>query len=605
MVQHLYKLRRALPLALVGALLMALLSGSQIFLGAANTISDALYQRPGAANPDIVLVGMDETAVEAYGTMPWSREVLASAVEYLNADPERRPAVIGLDTLFVGESDSIEADAHLAEAAGEYNNVVVATSATFGSELVIEESESFYMEDYSVLYYEEPYEALRNVSAQGHVNAMIDEDGILRHAIWQVELPNGELVPSFHQTIYKKYMEFQGLPATQVPPMDPLYRWYVPFQTKPSGFDDGFSVTQLVNGELDPDIFAGKIVLIGPYTQGMFDEYTTAIDHAVKMYGVEYQANAISALLRGETKTEVLHFSQTVFLVLVTFFCLLWFYNRKILPATLMWLGISLGWVGLCLFLWNAGYVLQVVYVPLSVTLCYILSVATNYARAALEKRRVINTFRRYVAPQVVSELLDGDPKTLELGGKLADIAVLFVDIRGFTTMSEKLPPRDVVDIVNRYLSLTSYCVFQNEGTLDKYIGDCTMAFWGAPLPQEDSIFKAVKAALDMVEGAEELGKDLLEKYGHTVQFGIGINYGPAIVGNIGSTVRMDYTAIGDTVNTAARLESNAPPGCIYVSPGVQKALEKRVRFTSQGTSIKLKGKSDQFEIFKVEELIE
>ncbi len=604
MVKKLYTLRKALIFAVVGAVLMVLLAESQIFLGAANTLSDALYQRPGAAHSDIVLIGMDEAAAEAYGSMPWPRDVLATAVEYLNADPQRRPAVIGLDTLFIGESDSPEADARLAAAAAQYDNVVAATSVTFGSELAFNTDGDFYMEDYSVLYYEEPYDALLQVTEQGHVNAMIDEDGILRHAIWQVDLPDGRTVPSFHQSIYKKYMETQGLPAEEVPPMDPLYRWYVPFQAAPFGFDDGFSVTQLVNGELDPDLFADKIVLIGPFTQGMFDEYTTSIDHAVKMFGVEYQANAISALLRGETKAEVLHLPQTVFLFFVTFFCLLWFYDRKIIQATLVWLGITLGWVGLCLLLWNSGFVLQVVYVPLSATLCYIVSVATNYVRATLEKRRVLNTFSRYVAPQIVSELLNGDPSAMELGGRLADIAVLFVDIRGFTTMSEKLSPPVVVEIVNQYLSLTSRCIFENEGTLDKYVGDCTMAFWGAPLQQDDCIFKAVKAAMDMVEGAETLGLALEKKYGQSVQFGVGIHYGPAVVGNIGSAERMDYTAIGDTVNTAARLESNAPPGCIYVGPGVEEALRGRVRFTSLGSSIKLKGKSDQFEIFKVEEIL-
>ncbi len=595
------KIFKSLPLALAGGIAMVLLSTSQIFSGLANTASDALYQTPSAASSDIIIVGMDEASIEAYGSMPWSRDVIASAVEYLNADPQRRPAVIGLDALFVGESSSPQADAYLAEVCGEYGNVVTATSATFGSQLITDASGGFHTDEYSVLLYEEPYEALREATTQGQVNAMIDDDGILRHAIWQIELPDGRTIPSFHQAIYKLYAEQKGLDTTLVPPMDSLYRWYLPFQSAPLGFDDGFSVTQLVDGTLDPDIFADKIVLIGPFAQGMFDEYTTAIDHAVKMYGVEYQANALSALLRGEVKTEVLPLPQNILLFLIAIFCFLWFYERKILPSTIMWLGISVGWVLLCLLLWNLGYVVHVFYVPAAVTLSYIFSIAANYTRAALEKRNVIKTFSRYVAPQVVTELLNGEPKALQLGGKLADIVVLFVDIRGFTTMSEKLAPETVVEIVNKYLTLTSRCVFDNNGTLDKYVGDCTMAFWGAPLPQEDSIFKAVKAAMDMVSGAQELGEELLAQYGHTVQFGVGVHYGPAVVGNIGSPVRMDYTAIGDTVNTAARLESNAPAGCIYVSRDVADALQGRVEFVSLGTQIKLKGKSDNFEIFKVE----
>ncbi len=595
---------KVLPAILLGAVLMMLLSTSQLFLNISNIMSDLLYQRPQSSHPDIIIIGMDEAAVDAYGSMPWSRNILASAVDYLNSDPENRPAVIGLDTLFVGESDSKDADAYLAEAAAEYDNVVVATSVTFGTQLITDSGGGFYTDDYSALVYEEPYDELLAATEQGHVNAMIDEDGILRHAIWQIDLPDGRSIPSFNQVIYEKYMEYNGLADIQEPPMDPLYRWYVPFQSLPFGFDDGFSVTQLVNGELDPNIFADKIVLIGPYAQGMYDEYTTAIDHAVKMFGVEYQANTIAAMLRGELKTEVLQFPQSIFIFIVMLFCLLWFYDRKLTSATIMWLAISLGWIALCIVMWEIGYVLQVITVPIVATVCYIFSVATNYARAAFEKRRVINTFRRYVAPQVVSELLKDDPKALELGGKTVDIAVLFVDIRGFTAMSEKLPPADVVDIVNRYLNLTSRCVFNNEGTLDKYVGDCTMAFWGAPVKQEDSTFKAVVAAIDMVNGAYELGKQLQNKYGHFVQFGVGIHYGSAVVGNIGSTMRMDYTAIGDTVNTAARLESVAPPGCIYVSADVANNLKGRVNFTSVGSEIKLKGKSENFEIFKVENII-
>ena len=170
--------------------------------------------------------------------------------------------------------------------------------------------------------------------------------------------------------------------------------------------------------------------------------------------------------------------------------------------------------------------------------------------------------------------------------------------------MSEVLEPEEVVQILNRYLTLTSSCIFDNKGTLDKFVGDCTMAFWGAPLPQEDSIYKAVKTAFDMIERSADVQRELQEKFGRTVSFGIGVHYGPAVVGNIGAPERMDYTAIGDTVNTAARLEANAPGGCIYVSHAVAEALEGRVRFMSLGDSVPLKGKAAGFEVLRAEELL-
>ena len=127
------------------------------------------------------------------------------------------------------------------------------------------------------------------------------------------------------------------------------------------------------------------------------------------------------------------------------------------------------------------------------------------------------------------------------------------------------------------------------------------MAFWGAPLPEEDSVYLAAKTALDIVEGAKALSAQLKEEINEELNVGVGIHYGPAVVGNMGSLKHMDYTAIGDTVNTAARLEANAPGGTVYISRAVAEELKGRMRFTSLGASIKLKGKADGFEVLKLE----
>ena len=143
----------------------------------------------------------------------------------------------------------------------------------------------------------------------------------------------------------------------------------------------------------------------------------------------------------------------------------------------------------------------------------------------------------------------------------------------------------------------------RHHGTLDKFVGDCTMAFWNAPLAQEDPVYLACRAAMDMVEGSKALGAQLQERFGRTVSFGVGVNYGPAVVGNIGAPKRMDYTAIGDTVNTASRLEANAPGGTIFISRAVADELGDRAKTTSLGGSIKLKGKAEGFEILTLDEL--
>jgi adenylate cyclase len=210
-----------------------------------------------------------------------------------------------------------------------------------------------------------------------------------------------------------------------------------------------------------------------------------------------------------------------------------------------------------------------------------------------------MNAFKKYVAPQIVEEISKQGDFSIKLGGENRDIAVLFVDIRGFTTMSEALEPEQVVAILNEYLALTTKSIFDNLGTLDKFVGDATMAVFNAPFDLPDYEYKAVCAAMDIVKGGEELEKVLFEKYGRSVGFGVGVHCGPAVVGNVGCDVRMDYTAIGDTVNTSARLEANAKKGQVLISDVLYERLKGRIRVNEIGV-IPLKGKSNGVNVFEV-----
>ena len=379
----------------------------------------------------------------------------------------------------------------------------------------------------------------------------------------------------------------------------------MPFYGVPGDFDESISVADVLTGAVPPEYFAGKLVFIGPYAVGFQDSFITAADHAAPMYGMEFQANAAQALLSGEfvfKADERLQLAVLFLTLLGTFYC---FWRQPVFKATAVWLLTCGGYLGITKWLYARGTILHVLWIPVGVTILYVGCIAYNYISAALEKRRITNTFKRYTAPEIVNEILEQGEAALELGGRLTNIAVLFVDVRGFTPMSELLKPTEVVEILNRYLTLISDCIMRNHGTLDKFVGDAAMAFWGAPIPQEDYVMHAVQAARDMVKGSEALSKELMEKYGRTVSFGIGVHAGEAVVGNIGSPQRMDYTAIGDTVNTAARLEANAPGGTIYISRAVADALEGRICVTSLGDSVKLKGKKAGFEVLILEEIKE
>ena len=587
--------------ALLAAVAMTAVAASGVLSTAESAASDALFQHSVATDGEIVIIGMDQYALDQLGPLPWPRSYMADVVAYLNADPETAPAVIGLDILYIGHSGDPDADAALVEAAAMGNNVVVAGAATFGSELV-SDGDEFHMDDMAMVAWEAPFEELAEVAEVAHINAMADKDGIIRHNLLPVETPDGT-VYSFGRVVYEKYARVKGFTPTPLPITDKDGFFYLPYTAEPGGYDQGISFADVYFGEIDPDYFAGKIVLIGPYAAGMQDEYRTSIEHAVPMYGVEVQANQIDAYRAGFIPREAHLGFQMAFLFLWCLVLLMALRNRKVVTSVLIWLAACIAWIAFSAVSYRLGWVLHVLCFPLMSTIIFVGSVAANYIRAAREKRRITDTFGRYVDPAVLKQLLEQDSASEQLGGKMFDIAVMFVDIRGFTSTSESLDPATVVEILNRYLTLTTECVMRYHGTLDKFVGDCTMAFWNAPLPQDDYAYLACKAAMDMMASSQALGEELQEKYGHTISFGVGIHMGPAVIGNIGAPQRMDYTAIGDTVNTASRLESNAPGGKILISRSVANALDKRAKVTSLGDTIKLKGKSEGFELLTLDAL--
>lgn len=596
--------RRAALLALAIAGGLTLLAGLGVLERADLTASDLLYQRREPSDGQIVLVGIDQRALEELGPYSqWSRDIFARAVDYLNQSEECRPAVICLDVLFAGQTDPA-ADARLARAAGRYGNVVTACAAEFGSALVGRGDGDYDLNTFSVVAFDQPYRALAEATGQGHINAMQDGDGILRHHLLRLSLSGGAQVPSLALEAAERYRQARGLDPVRLPPTSARGFWYLPFCGAPGDFDQSISVASLVNGEIAPDFFAGKIVLIGPYASGLQDSYMTAIDHARPMYGVEFQANAIQALLWGSYRQEVGNPLQLVLLFAVLLAALAGFWRRSVKWSTPLWLALCGGWVLLCLGMASRGWLLHVLWVPVGVTVLYAGCLAFNYLQAALERRRVTSTFKRYVAPEIVNKLL-ADESALSLGGVSAKIAVLFVDIRGFTSMSEQLEPEQVVGILNRYLTFIARCILENGGTLDKFVGDEAMAFWGAPLEQEDCAMAAARAAMDMVRGIPALCRELEAEFGRSITYGVGIHLGKAVVGNIGCPQRMDYTAIGDTVNTAARLQGAAPGGTIYISRAMADALEGRVRAVPLPRPLDLKGKQGGFEALTLEEILE
>ena len=183
------------------------------------------------------------------------------------------------------------------------------------------------------------------------------------------------------------------------------------------------------------------------------------------------------------------------------------------------------------------------------------------------------------------------------------NVAVLFADIRGFTELSQKMSPAEVASMLNEYLVFVTSCIRKNGGTADKYIGDCAMAYWRSGEDCREPAYMACKAAMDMVEGAAEMKKRLKARFDCDIEFGVGIHYGEAFVGNIGTSVLTDHTVVGDTVNMAAQLEASAPAGKILISRSVANALGKKAKTSKPGPTVRLKHRRRKFEVLVLNKL--
>ena len=567
-------------------------------------ISDRLYQTGGEKNPDIVVIGIDKVTLSKLGpASSLTRAHFAQAVEYLNNhDPNARPAVIGIDVLFTGENaDDPEGDRRLVAAVAQYGNVVVASEAD-----VLDDdapTDDIYAEWAQTWEWIPPFPALAAAADTGHINAPNEADGIVRHDLLYVNVTERGRLYSFSRVIYEKWCAFKKITPKAPPPTEGNGVFYLPFTAK--SYAGGNNFWDLLEGTVNSSVYRDKIVLIAPYAPGLQDSAPTALDRSDVMYGIDVHANAIEAYQKGFFPREIDRTSQLMILFVACFIAKLFFRNAKAQNMIIVWLLAAVGWIVLCHVAYRHELILHVIWIPFAVSFLFVAAIIYNYMHTRTEKERVVATFERYVDPTIMEQLLAEGSDAVDVGGKLRDIAVLFVDIRGFTSMSEVLLPVTIVDILNRYLTLTTDCIRRHHGTLDKFVGDCTMAFWNAPIDQERPVHLACRAALDMIEGSEKLRAEILREHGRDITFGIGIHWGSAVVGNIGTAFRMDYTAIGDTVNTAARLEANAPGGVILISRAVADVLGDDADVTSLGNSIKLKGKRENFEILRLNSLRE
>ena len=585
--------------AVLIAIVAFVTSYTQVLYSVDKMVADPLYQKVSTTNKNIKIITIDEKTLAAYGDIKtWNREIPAKLVEVLNQDETLRPAVIAFDIMYISEVDETS-DASFAQVCKEGGNVITAANLVHKAKIDLTESGTLVVDNTHVEMVEYPYEALKSASGYGFANTVQDKDGYIRTAMLDAYY-EGKTIDSLSLAAYRKYCEVMG--TQPVWPRTFGNNLFTFTFSGKSGAYETISMCDVIEGNVDARAFAGSIVFVGAYAPGMQDSYNVAVQKGAQMYGVEIHANILEALMEGKTGVVV---PVLPYAILITVLALVFYIissKLKIVPATICMFAVVIADIVVAKVLYQNGYVVSLIELPVFVILIYAYHLIRGYLTEILKKRKIVSAFKKYVAPQVVDEISKQGEFNIVLGGENRHIAVLFVDIRGFTPMSEGLEPEQVVEILNEYLALTTKSIFKNGGTLDKFIGDATMAVFNAPFDLEDYIYKAVCTARDIAAGSEELKEKLLARYGKTVSFGIGVNCGNAVVGNIGCDFRMDYTAIGDTVNTAARLESNAGRGQILISQDVYEAVKDRVEVTEVGV-IPLKGKSNEIFVYQLDKV--
>jgi adenylate cyclase len=323
-----------------------------------------------------------------------------------------------------------------------------------------------------------------------------------------------------------------------------------------SGTYEHVSLADVVQGKFPKDTFRNKLVLIGPTAIGIGDTAVTPFQQ-MAYPGVEVHANFIDNILNGEFIRRGLREN-----LIDLFFILLFSLGAGTLlsivtpvratTVLLLLLGIFL-WLSYYLFaadrIWIAAFLPTA-----TLTTNYAAIISYRFFFEEREKKKVRGAFQQYLAPSLINQLLE-HPELMQLGGEEKELSVMFSDIRGFTALSEGLSPSKLVELLNQYLSEMTDVIFRNWGTLDKYIGDAIMAFWGAPYPQPDHAERACQAALQMLAALKKLQAGWEAEGRPQLDIGIGVNSGPVLVGNMGSKRRFNYTIMGDNVNLASRLE--------------------------------------------------
>ena len=450
---------------------------------------------------------------------------------------------------------------------------------------------------------------IQGVRDIGVVNTDSDIDGIIRRIPLFYRFKR-DTYPSFSFVIFLHASRLEKKKIEIIPgkyakldnckiPVDEEARMLINFLGKPFSFRY-ISFYDVLKRRVGKGFFKGKIVLIGSSAVALSDLKPTPASRNM-MPGTEIHANALYTLMN---RCFIHYPTIPVTLLLVLTLSIITTYLAFKLKS---WLSLILTIIVFISFLVTCDILFdikniwfEIVRPSYALVFSYIVAIGYRYTISERSKRELRRMFDRYVSTEIVEEIIS-NPLQLKLGGERKDITVLFSDIRGFTSMSESMEPEAVVSILNDYLTAMTDIILSWGGTIDKFIGDAIMAVFGAPIPYEDHAYRAAKAALGMREALKKLWEKWEKEGKHTFDIGVGISSGVAIVGNIGSVRRTEYTAIGDIVNLGARIEplNKEFNTHILITESVYERIKEKAKVVEIG-EVKVRGKKQKVRLFEL-----
>lgn len=446
----------------------------------------------------------------------------------------------------------------------------------------------------------------------GYFNAFPDPDGVIRWAPLVMKMGENYYFPMSIATLLqyldmpaiKLVLNEVGVESIQIEdvqiPVDESGRLLINYLGPAKTFPH-YGITDILHGRLSPELFRDKIVIIGATATGIYDLRVTP--HSNVYPGVEIHANIIDNILR---QNFLQHSAWATFLDICSII-ILGLVVGIVIPRVKALNGVIFILIMMSVFVVANAFAfihsrlwLNMVYPILTMATIYLMITVYRYVTEEREKKKIRGAFQYYLTASVMEEILK-DPSKLKLGGDKKDLTVMFSDIRGFTTISEKLTPQELVHLLNEYLTAMTDIVFKYNGLLDKYIGDAIMAVWGDPVEQPDHALRGCNTALDMMKTLSALQEKWRQEGWPHVDIGIGVNSGDMVVGNMGSDMRFDYTVMGDNVNLSSRLEGiNKEYGTHIVLSEYTHERVKAAMFCRELDSVRVKGKKLPVKIYEL-----